>query len=104
MTPDSKIAGFVLGALVRLHGAGAAANVRNGQIGLRKRAGQNGRRLFGRNGNHRLLRVRGLRGRGRPGRQAGGKIDKNKFSIGEHGCISLVYDTEGNMIGLHSMQ
>ena len=35
---------------------------------------------------------------------AGGKIEKSKFSIGEHGFISLVYDTEGNMIGLHSMQ
>ena len=36
--------------------------------------------------------------------KAGGKIDKSKFSIGEYGFISLVYDTEGNMIGLHSMQ
>lgn len=35
---------------------------------------------------------------------AGGKIEKTKFSIGEHGFISLVYDTEGNMIGLHSMK
>lgn len=34
---------------------------------------------------------------------AGGKIFKNKFSIGEHGHIALVTDTEGNMIGLHSM-
>lgn len=34
--------------------------------------------------------------------QNGGKIFKEKFSIGEHGFISLVYDTEGNMIGLHS--
>jgi predicted enzyme related to lactoylglutathione lyase len=36
--------------------------------------------------------------------KAGGKIDKHKFSIGEYGFISLVYDTEGNMIGLHSMK
>ena len=36
--------------------------------------------------------------------KAGGKIEKDKFSIGEYGFISLVYDTEGNMIGLHSMQ
>ena len=34
----------------------------------------------------------------------GGKIFKEKFSIGEHGFISLVTDTEGNMIGLHSMK
>ena len=33
---------------------------------------------------------------------AGGRIEKKKFSIGEYGFISLVYDTEGNMIGLHS--
>jgi predicted enzyme related to lactoylglutathione lyase len=26
------------------------------------------------------------------------------MSIGEYGCISLVFDTEGNLIGLHSMQ
>jgi predicted enzyme related to lactoylglutathione lyase len=35
--------------------------------------------------------------------EAGGKIFKDKFSIGEHGFIALVTDTEGNMIGLHSM-
>ncbi|MGB7209655.1 MAG: VOC family protein [Pyrinomonadaceae bacterium] len=35
---------------------------------------------------------------------AGGKIEKEKFSIGPFGFISLVYDTEGNMIGLHSMK
>lgn len=35
---------------------------------------------------------------------AGGRIEKSKFSIGPYGFISLVYDTEGNMIGLHSMQ
>lgn len=35
--------------------------------------------------------------------QNGGSIFKQKFSIGEHGFISLVTDTEGNMIGLHSM-
>jgi len=34
----------------------------------------------------------------------GGKIEKKKFSIGQYGAISLVYDTEGNMIGLHSMK
>lgn len=34
----------------------------------------------------------------------GGSIFKEKISIGEHGFIALVHDTEGNMIGLHSMQ
>src|SRR5689334_14127002 len=32
----------------------------------------------------------------------GGKIERKKMGIGEYGFISLVYDTEGNMIGLHS--
>jgi len=32
----------------------------------------------------------------------GGSIFKEKMSIGEYGFIALVYDTEGNMIGLHS--
>ena len=35
---------------------------------------------------------------------AGGRIEKEKFSIGDYGFVSLVYDTEGNMIGLHSMK
>ena len=35
---------------------------------------------------------------------AGGKICKPKMSIGQYGFIALVNDTEGNMIGLHSMQ
>ena len=35
---------------------------------------------------------------------SGGKVEKEKRSIGPYGCISLVIDTEGNMIGLHSMQ
>jgi hypothetical protein len=33
----------------------------------------------------------------------GGRIFKDKFSIGQYGHIALVEDTEGNMIGLHSM-
>lgn len=33
----------------------------------------------------------------------GGSLFKEKMSIGEHGFIALVNDTEGNMIGLHSM-
>jgi predicted enzyme related to lactoylglutathione lyase len=35
--------------------------------------------------------------------QAGGRIHMPKTSIGEYGHIALVTDTEGNMIGLHSM-
>jgi predicted enzyme related to lactoylglutathione lyase len=34
----------------------------------------------------------------------GGKIVKEKFSIGEYGFIAFVNDTEGNLIGLHSMK
>lgn len=34
---------------------------------------------------------------------AGGQVVKGKFPIGEYGFISLVNDTEGNMIGLHSL-
>jgi len=34
----------------------------------------------------------------------GGKIMKDKFSIGQYGHIALVNDTEGNLIGLHSMK
>jgi uncharacterized protein len=34
----------------------------------------------------------------------GGRVVSEKMSIGEHGFIALVCDTEGNMIGLHSMQ
>lgn len=33
----------------------------------------------------------------------GGNLVKPKMSIGEHGFIAMVMDTEGNMIGLHSM-
>ena len=36
--------------------------------------------------------------------QNGGRIQKEKTSIGQHGFIALVFDTEGNMIGLHSME
>jgi predicted enzyme related to lactoylglutathione lyase len=35
---------------------------------------------------------------------AGGRILKEKFSIGEYGFIVLAFDTEGNTFGLHSMQ
>ena len=35
---------------------------------------------------------------------AGGKIVREKMSIGQYGFIVLAQDTEGNMIGLHSKQ
>ncbi len=35
---------------------------------------------------------------------AGGKVERSKFGIGEFGFIALAFDTEGNMIGLHSMK
>jgi len=34
---------------------------------------------------------------------AGGQVLQQKFQIGEHGFCSIVMDTEGNTIGLHSM-
>jgi predicted enzyme related to lactoylglutathione lyase len=36
--------------------------------------------------------------------EGGGKVFKDKFSIGQYGFIALVTDTEGNMLGLHSLQ
>ena len=35
---------------------------------------------------------------------AGGRIQRDKTSIGQYGFIVLAYDTEGNMFGLHSMK
>lgn len=35
--------------------------------------------------------------------QAGGRIQKPKTSIGPYGHMALLIDTEGNMVGLHSM-
>ena len=35
--------------------------------------------------------------------QAGGKLMRPKVSIGQYGHIALAFDTEGNMIGLHSL-
>jgi uncharacterized protein len=34
---------------------------------------------------------------------AGGRLLKEKFSIGEYGFIALAFDTEGNLFGVHSM-
>jgi len=36
--------------------------------------------------------------------KSGGKIMKDKFSIGQYGYIALVTDPEGNTVGLHSMK
>lgn len=35
---------------------------------------------------------------------AGGKIVKEKFSIGPYGYCSICMDTEGNVFGLHSLK
>jgi predicted enzyme related to lactoylglutathione lyase len=34
----------------------------------------------------------------------GGRVERAKFPIGEYGFIALVEDTEGNVIGLHSLK
>jgi uncharacterized protein len=34
---------------------------------------------------------------------AGGKLFKPKIAIGQYGFIALMMDTEGNMVGLHSI-
>ena len=36
--------------------------------------------------------------------KAGGKIFKSKMSLGDYGFMVLATDTEGNMIGIHSME
>lgn len=35
---------------------------------------------------------------------AGGQVHRPKMSIGPYGFVTLALDTEGNLIGLHSMQ
>ncbi len=35
---------------------------------------------------------------------AGGQVFREKFSIAPYGFIALIIDTEGNMVGLHSMR
>lgn len=35
--------------------------------------------------------------------EAGGQVARPKYPIGEHGFVSLCIDTEGNMVGLHSV-
>lgn len=36
--------------------------------------------------------------------KAGGTVAKTKMSLGDYGFMVLAIDTEGNMIGIHSMQ
>jgi predicted enzyme related to lactoylglutathione lyase len=36
--------------------------------------------------------------------EAGGKLQREKMSIGQYGFVALAFDTEGNMFGLHSMR
>lgn len=35
--------------------------------------------------------------------KSGGRVERPKMAIGEYGFISLVFDSEGNRIGLHSI-
>jgi uncharacterized protein len=35
---------------------------------------------------------------------AGGQVQQEKTAIGPYGFFALIVDTEGNMVGLHSMQ
>lgn len=35
---------------------------------------------------------------------SGGKIKRPKMSIGQYGYVTLAYDTEGNIFGIHSMK
>ncbi len=35
---------------------------------------------------------------------AGGKIIQPKMSIGEHGNVAYIIDTEGSVVGIHSME
>ncbi len=45
-----------------------------------------------------------VRPRQRRAVENGGTVHKPKTSIGQYGFIGLIYDTEDNMIGLHSLQ
>lgn len=36
--------------------------------------------------------------------KAGGRVETGKKPVGQYGHIALIVDTEGNIIGLHSMQ
>ena len=36
--------------------------------------------------------------------KSGGRVQKERFAIGQYGFIALAVDTEGNMFGIHSME
>ena len=36
--------------------------------------------------------------------KAGGKVHESKMSIGDYGFVSLCFDVDGNMFGIHSMK
>jgi len=36
--------------------------------------------------------------------KSGGRVHRPKMSIGEYGFIALIFDTEGNLFGLHSLR
>jgi predicted enzyme related to lactoylglutathione lyase len=35
---------------------------------------------------------------------AGGRLHRDKFSIGQYGFVALAFDTEGNLFGMHSLR
>jgi hypothetical protein len=35
---------------------------------------------------------------------SGGRVQRPKLSIGQHGFITLAFDPDGNMFGLHSVK
>ncbi|HUR92406.1 MAG TPA: VOC family protein [Gemmatimonadaceae bacterium] len=35
---------------------------------------------------------------------AGGRVQRDRMSIGEYGFVVLAFDTEGNMFGIHSLR
>lgn len=35
---------------------------------------------------------------------AGGRVQRERISIGEYGFVVLAFDTEGNMFGIHSLK
>lgn len=45
--------------------------------------------------------LEGVLGRVSP---AGGQIVRPRFGIGEHGFIGIIQDSEGNVVGLHSLK
>lgn len=35
---------------------------------------------------------------------AGGRLQRDKMSIGQYGFVALAFDTEGNLFGMHSLR